>query len=136
MPTPKNNPSKGGFLRLGLVLFVGLTNANATDWSNFVIDKPSQEEKHTDWSQFTLVRRAQDSRSSAITAVNYNDCILENMKTAATPIAAQSIKLACMEKALPYTPEKCLDANVDLTYCKQSCLNESYWSKNFGDCKP
>jgi len=92
----------------------------------------------------------------------YSDCILENMKGVGTPSAAYQVRLACKEKVLPYVPAKCLHKNdknntmpatenpfdtsdrmdaLDRLLskgredCINSCLNASYWSKHFGDCK-
>ena len=98
-------------------------------------------------------------------AGEYSDCILENMKGVSSAGETFAIKQACREKALPYVPEKCrktlgdilrqhgfdtpeptghIDPNSDSLArhissssedCINSCLNASYWSKHFGDCK-
>jgi hypothetical protein len=88
-------------------------------------------------------------------AGEYSDCILENMKGMST----SALKQACREKALPYVPEKCRATLGDILRqhgidtpetnsdsiarqlsssnkdCINSCLDATYWSKNFGDCK-
>jgi hypothetical protein len=95
-------------------------------------------------------------------AGEYSDCILENMKGVNDRFAASHIKIACREKALPYVPAKCkkpiqIQANffdqfdtkpkwdelspvdpfsaIATDSCINNCLNASYWSKHFGDCK-
>jgi len=83
--------------------------------------------------------------SEACFAGEYNDCILENMKSVATPPAAYAIKQACREKSLPDAPAKCKDLQVEglsnpyikiiAEYCIEECMKASYWSKHFGDCK-
>ncbi|HSN23625.1 MAG TPA: hypothetical protein VLS45_05575, partial [Methylomicrobium sp.] len=71
------------------------------------------------------------------------------------PAAINAIKQACKEKALPYVPANCknltLKHPVSIQYtefsesysalnekdieCVNKCLDASYWSKHFGDCK-
>jgi hypothetical protein len=98
-------------------------------------------------------------------AGEYSDCILENMKGVSSAGETFAIKQACREKALPYVPEKCRKTLGDILRqhgfdtpeqtghiapnsdslarhissssedCINSCLNASYWSKHFGDCK-
>ena len=93
-------------------------------------------------------------------AGEYSDCILENMKgVASMGEATSTTKQACREKALPYVPEKCRATLGDILRqhgidtpetnsdsiarqlsssnkdCINSCLDATYWSKNFGDCK-
>jgi hypothetical protein len=80
-------------------------------------------------------------------AGEYSDCILENMKGVNNGFAAHQIKNACREKALPYVPAKCKATfnnifsrdNFNIPFseedCIDKCLNASYWSKHFGDCK-
>ncbi|MDD5578141.1 MAG: hypothetical protein PHY16_02530 [Methylobacter sp.] len=79
----------------------------------------------------------------ACLAGEYSDCILENMKDVNDRLAVIQVKSACREKALPYVPEKCRDIPTgglfaeyyNLDICTNNCLNASYWSKHFGDCK-
>ena len=89
----------------------------------------------------------------ACLAGQYSDCILENMKGVNVQSAAYLVKIACKEKALPYVPAKCYTSDeqraafalLDLhpsfdeyiinSECIDKCLNASYLSKHFGDCK-
>lgn len=90
--------------------------------------------------------------SDSCIAGEYSDCILENMKGVNVQSAANQVKIACREKALPYIPAKCYRTeeqakmllNIpNLSYdeysknseCIEKCLNASFWSKHFGDCK-
>lgn len=99
--------------------------------------------------------------SESCFAGEYSDCILENMKGVNDRFAARQVKSACREKALPYIPAKCIDMNAEkkiddssiagmpyeefrakyltnnelYSMCIEKCLNASYWSKHFGDCK-
>lgn len=90
--------------------------------------------------------------SSATFAETYSECILENMKNAGGNAAAILIKNACEEEVLPYIPKKCFSYGEHIMFkgedvilnpendpnvlsCKKKCLDASYWSKNFGDCK-
>jgi len=90
-------------------------------------------------------------------AGEYSDCILENMKGVSNGFAANQVKNACEEKALRYVPAKCFttdeqratlratfallhltpsfDEYIINSACVNECLNASYWSKHFGDCK-
>ena len=93
-------------------------------------------------------------------AGEYSDCILENMNgVSSTAGTTSAIKQACREQALPYVPEKCRATLGDILRqhgydtpetnsdsiarhlsssnedCINSCLNATYWSKKFGDCK-
>lgn len=85
-------------------------------------------------------------------AGEFSDCILDNMKGVATQSGAFQIRQACKEKALPYVPAKCYVSAKDLSSsnpfdkfvrlpdnkdedCINNCMNASYWSKRFGDCK-
>ena len=88
-------------------------------------------------------------------AGEYSDCILENMKGVNDRLAVIQVKSACREKALPYVPAKCYrteeQANmlpnipnmpipsfgefIKDSECIDNCLNASFLSKHFGDCK-
>lgn len=85
-------------------------------------------------------------------AVNYSDCILENMKNVSSQAAVAMVHSACYKKALPQVPDKCKQFPVAPEFysvpsgerdpyeifnkCIRGCLDASWWSKNFGDCKP
>lgn len=80
---------------------------------------------------------------------NYDDCVLDNMKEGLSTAGVLAVKQSCRNKypSKPYVPEKCRDimnSNEDgRTFnelfpqeaCINKCLNASYWSKHFGDCK-
>lgn len=80
-------------------------------------------------------------------AGEYSDCILENMRNVGTDAAANAIRHACRKKALPYIPAKCNDIAPPTEInefsifddtpagCINSCLDASFWSKHFGECK-
>jgi hypothetical protein len=79
----------------------------------------------------------------------YSDCILENMKGVNDRLAVIQVKSACREKALPYVQAKCYIKDTPSSNppgqwdqlfikdegCINNCLNASYWSKHFGECK-
>jgi hypothetical protein len=83
-----------------------------------------------------------------IVMADYDDCILENMKSAGSREAALLIMTACRSKyPLPPIPAKCanLPDREALDWfsginprqqCIDECNKESYWSRHFGDCKP
>jgi len=101
--------------------------------------------------------------ATSAAAETYNECILENMKGVGGDVAARLVHKACRDKVLPYVPAACkkivmpqrsiesdkktsgrdaLDNWLDAVgpvlaeECVQKCLNASYLSKTFGDCKP
>ena len=93
--------------------------------------------------------------SESCLAGEYSDCILENTKGINDSLIARQIEAACRKQSLPYVPAKC--RNLPLTHtpssqfsglvgnykaltatdadCVESCLDASYWSKHFGECK-
>lgn len=63
-------------------------------------------------------------------AGEYSDCILENMKGVNVPFAANQVKIACKEKALPYASAKCHYTNEQMEFMAKenprNILNLSY----------
>ena len=77
---------------------------------------------------------------------NYDDCVLDNMKEGMSAAGVFAVKQSCRNK-YPMTNDECIKAekakgNYDtaLIWCyipiREECMNASYWSKTFGDCKP
>lgn len=91
--------------------------------------------------------------SAAAGAGEYDDCILENLKGVTDRVAVYEVKAACRHKALPYVPAKCQPdpdyvprTSLELKLAAlhfdvpcallETCLNASWWSKHFGECRP